>query len=195
MGEALQIEARATGRPAGVEPRGLIAAGNSGEVVQRDRRGLTPLQARFVTEYVGNGGKHTTAARRAGYSEPRSAGRALIRTPHVLAAIQAEQAARLNGELATLALGALNSILRDPLGDPRVKVGAAKVVLDRAGFHPAQRAKQPAEGDAKPLEEMSIAELDALIAKLSGELRAIEATPAGAPAKPETPDQSETSTA
>lgn len=163
----------------------------------RDARGLTPMQAAFVSAYMLNGGNATAAARVAGYREgdgrPDARAGELMRKPHVLAAIRDEQTRLLGGELATIALGALRQVLTDDAARPSDKVQAAKIVLDRAGFHPAQLADKPR--DDKPLEEMSIPELEAMLEKLGAELRTIEATPASAPAEPETPGESGESSA
>lgn len=182
------VEAAETrGRKPGVRPGEAVTQGYGGQVATRDARGLSPMQSLFVTEMARGGGTPTDAARRAGYSEPSQAARHLARLPHVAAAIQVEQRAALC-EVVGLAVRALRDVLSDPDAAPRDRIAAARVVLDRTGLGPTKPA-EPEKAD-KPLEELSIAELEARIAAAHARLITVPAErvepPAASPAEPET---------
>lgn len=139
---------------------------------------LTPQQAAFVHEYVSNGGNGSDAARKAGYSEI-SAGKyahELTRKKHVQEAIHLEQRRVLNGPLASLALTVLKGVLEDAKTAAGVRVDASKAVLDRGGHSPVKAADAPKSGE-RPLDEMTIAELEAFICEKEAAL-----PPGGAPA-------------
>lgn len=139
-------------------PSGHATRNAAGQIV--GTRGLTEQQARFVQNTV-NGLSQTDAARQAGYAEPGVAGYQLKRNPRIIAAIHAEQALVIGGDLANAALGVLRDILT---GDhpAKLKLDAAKTVLDRAG-HIAPKAGDAPTGEDKPLAEMSVDELEAFI--------------------------------
>jgi hypothetical protein len=117
----------------------------------------------------------------AGYKDPGSAYRAAAR-PGVKAAIIAEVARLLAVEGAPLALSVLFAACRDAETPARVKVDAAKTLLDRAGLS----SRQSPEPGAKPLSDMGTGELRALVERLEGEI-AERARPVIVP-DPETPE-------
>ena len=120
----------------------------------------------------------------------------LFRSPrllHVQEAIRAEQHRLLGGELATLALGALRSILRDGLARNSDRIAAAKVVLDRAGLGPSKPVEPVKE--AKPLSEYTISELEEMVRRQEQALLDVTPAPASAPAPAERPGWGEPSTA
>jgi phage terminase small subunit len=121
-------------------------------------RDLGEKQKVFVTTYVENGGRAGDAARAAGYGARY--GTTLLRNERVRAAIHAEQARILGARLASVALGALRAILEDPEAPAKVRLDAAKTVLDRAEHVAGGQAAPKAEG-GKSLHEMSIDELEA----------------------------------
>jgi len=90
-----------------------------------------------------------------------------MRNPRVLATIHAEQSRVLSGELANLSLGVLRRILSAPDGDEfvtvKLKLDAAKTVLDRAG-HVAPKAGEASDpASVRDLSQMSIDELKAFV--------------------------------
>ena len=181
-------ERSAGGRPAGARAGDLVAVDQGRQVVTRDARGLTPMQAKFVAEMSRGAGTPTDAARRAGYAGGNAGQRAyeLLHTPHIVAAIQAEQRTALT-EVVGLAVKALRDVLSDESAAPRDKIAAARVVLDRTGLGPT-KPQEPEKAD-KPLEELSIAELEARIAAAHARLITVPAErvepPAPSPDEPE----------
>lgn len=96
---------------------------------------------------------------------------------HINAAIHAEQARFINGDLANLAVSVLHQILSDPKANGKLRLDAAKTVLDRAG-HVAPKAIEQAQEGRKSLAEMSFEELGAYVAEAKARVLAIEhATP------------------
>jgi phage terminase small subunit len=140
---------------------------------------LTDQQQAFVLHYVsgdGSAGNAAESARRAGYSAAtaREQGHQLLHKPHVKAAIDEECRRRLSGPLSVKAIGVLEAVLDNPNAAERVKVDAAKAVLDRAGFV-APRA--PDHELAKPKQRTGIAdynlvELEEMVADMHAGWRA-----------------------
>ena len=104
---------------------------------------LTPQQADFVLHYTSTPeaiGNAAAAARLAGYSEQsaRELGRQLLDKPHVRAAVDEANRQAVSGRLATKAVALLERVIEDESAPVKVRVDAAKAVLDRAGW-PAGR--------------------------------------------------------
>lgn len=127
---------------------------------------LTDLQRLFVAAYVRNGGNATAAAEEAGYkrSRPDQAGYEVVRSQAVQHAIQAEIRRALSVDLAGLALGVVRGILEDATMEPKIRLDAAKAVLDRGGYV-APKAADASHGAHKELQDMSVAELTAYLVK------------------------------
>lgn len=85
--------------------------------------------------------------------------------------------------LAPDAVGVLDSLMRDPAVPARVRVDAAKTVLDRAGHPAVASAKLADPDDAKRPEEMTPTELAALIERLERE-KSGRAVHVGGPEEP-----------
>lgn len=165
---------------------------------RRDRRSrepgavreLTDQQGRFVVAFTsehGAIGNVTEAARRAGYSDKSAheIGRQLLAKPHIRAAIDDAHRQQIGGALAAKAVGVLDAILSDPEASMKLKLDAAKTVLDRAG-HIAPKAADPDRpAEHKPLAEMTMVELQAHLAELRQkaallDVRMIDVTPRNA---------------
>jgi phage terminase small subunit len=138
----------------------------------------TEMQQAFAVAYVANGGNASEAAKTAGYSavSARQQGSALLDKPHVVAAIHAEQARLIGTELATLAVGVVRGILEDANAHPKLRLDAAKTVLDRAG-HIAPRSAELDAGLSKPMNEMSVPELEAFVKRAQEAFARVEASP------------------
>jgi phage terminase small subunit len=132
-------------------------------------RNLTEKQARFVEAYV-NGRNITGAAIGAGYSEVTASqiGSALLRVPHVQAAVQAGVRHALALD-APLARRVLVDLAQDAHMNPKIRLEAAKTLLDRAG-PVAPRPTTDKSTEHQALHEMSIEQLRALADKLEAEL-------------------------
>jgi phage terminase small subunit len=134
-------------------------------------RELTDQQAGFVAAFTsdpGAIGNASEAARRAGYSttSAREIGRQLLDKPHVRAAIDDANRAQISGKLATKAVEVLEGILNDEQAPPKLRLDAAKTVLDRAGFiAPKAEERQPEGSARKPINSMSKAELEQFVAE------------------------------
>ena len=134
-------------------------------------RPLTDRQVRFVVEYVANGGNGTKAALAAGYSDVAPHGEAwrLTQLPHVQAAIAAETLKQF-GRHAPAAVDVLAEIMIDSDQPGGVRVKAAGMILDRAGFTPPKRHEIESDRDKRP-ENMNKSELEAFIRKATSQLR------------------------
>ncbi len=128
---------------------------------------LTEMQAAFVSAYF-DSSDATKAARSAGYEQSTAhvAAYRLLRTPHVLAAIQAETERRMRTEAAPVAYRVLLDIVRNTAVRPEVRVSAAKTLLDRAGHIAPSPAKADKDGVDKPDNEKTADELRAEIQAL-----------------------------
>lgn len=128
---------------------------------------LTDLQHAFVLHFTSTPdaiGNASEAARRAGYSAAtaREQGRQLLAKPHIAEAIDRANRAQISGPLTTKATAVLERILDDETVPVRVRLDAAKTVLDRGGII-APRAPEPMAFQPKPLETMTPAELEEFI--------------------------------
>lgn len=123
-------------------------------------RGLTSMQRLFVVAFVANGGNGRAAAKAAGYADPDAAQYNLVRSAHVAAAI-ADARQRKISELATAGLDLLEQVIRGTLDGvkPKERLEASKFVINLAG-HVAPKAADGDTDDDKPLEEMTIQELE-----------------------------------
>jgi hypothetical protein len=114
-------------------------------------------------------GDAPTAAQLAGFLDrPSKEAWRLLRIPHVLAAVNAAVQIAL-AEDATLARNLLRRYVKDESMHPKIRLDAAKTLLDRAG-HIAPKAREAGGGHDKPLHEMSIDELRALVDRYEAEL-------------------------
>ncbi|MES2292005.1 MAG: terminase small subunit [Pseudomonadota bacterium] len=140
-------------------------------------RKLNEQQQDFVLHYtstpgaIGNGSE---AARRAGYSEKSAAelARQLLEKPHVRNAIFDANRAAISGRLCTKAVNILERVLDDESASLKVRVDAAKTVLDRAGFVTA--VVSPEDPYRKSLSEMTREELENVCAQGAEVLRLAE---------------------
>jgi phage terminase small subunit len=130
---------------------------------------LTEQQSRFVTEYVDSGDARN-AMRLAGYSEATAIAGAhrLLTSPHIARAIGLAVRVRLMND-APMALRVIEGIARNEEINPKVRLDAAKALIDRAG-HVAPRATIDRNQSDKPLHELSTDELRAMADRLEGEL-------------------------
>jgi hypothetical protein len=128
--------------------------------------GMTEQQREFATHYVANGGNGAEAARQAGYAEKsaRSSAYKLLRLPHVQAAIKAEQR-RVLSEIASLALGQARAMLESKDTPAGARVTLITAVLDRGGLTPVKASADDTPIDAENLRNLSLAELEELIAR------------------------------
>lgn len=145
-------------------PKGQTVHNTSGHIVAT--QGLTDQQKAFVARYLANGGDQKDAAEYAQYAFPSQAGYQLMRRAHIQSAINKEMVLKLGGRLASLAFNELEAILTDTRNCKdfkRLKLDAAKTVLDRAG-HVAPKDAGGAARE-KELTDMSVEELEAFIRK------------------------------
>jgi hypothetical protein len=127
---------------------------------------LTDQQFEFVTKFtsvpaaIGNASE---AARQAGYSARSAAeiGRQLLEKPHVQTAIREANQRLISGQIATKAVALLERVIDDALAPIKVRVEAAKTILDRGGFGAAPAGLN--DEDGKHPSEMTEAQLYARI--------------------------------
>lgn len=132
-------------------------------------RELNAQQEAFVLHYtstpgaIGNGAE---AARRAGYSERSAAelARQLLDKPHVREAVSTANRMAISGRLASKSVALLEQVLDDAQAPLRVKVEAAKTVLDRAGITCTIAERDDAEDRVtRSMSEMTREELEEIV--------------------------------
>lgn len=161
-----------------------------------NRGDLTEKQAAFVlafTSEAGTVGNGAESARRAGYAPKhvRVQAQQLLALPHVKTAIDAANRAALSGRISTKSIALLERVVDDEAQPMKLRVEAAKTVLDRGGFGPPTASERNADagergGGRKLLNELSPEELDARIAAFlaaghvgPGNAKTIEGTAVG----------------
>ncbi len=139
-------------------------------------RELTEAQQVFVMHFTsspGAIGNAAESARRAGYSEKsaRELGRQLLDKPHVRKAVEDANRHSISGKIATKAVDLLERVIDDENAPIKVRVEAAKTILDRAGIVAATAIKADGKDGVpeKPLSEMTVEELEEIV-RQSGEI-------------------------
>jgi len=136
---------------------------------------FTPQERVFIDRMVATDDA-VYAAEKAGYGTPARRASQALQNPAIVAAIRAEQEARLTGELVPLTLDRFGQALRDPKTTPREVAAIGRVVLqyglgDRAAEPPDPSRMTPDEIRAR------MAQLAEVIAELKRPLIEGEATP------------------
>lgn len=121
---------------------------------KRNPSGLTDLQERLARGLVEDGLTPRAAALQAGYS-PQSSEQSwarLLASPRFSTYVEL-LTRRLLSSAAPLAVNTLITVLADPDAHTQARVRAAEVLLDRAGFKPAERYENvTASGALTPTE-------------------------------------------
>jgi phage terminase small subunit len=136
---------------------------------EHEDRKLTKQQEAFVLHFTsspGAIGNATESARRAGYSEQSAneLGYQLLQKPHVRNAILEANRRSISGPLATKAVDLLERVLDDEEAPIKVRVEAAKTVLDRAGVTSTIAERDDAQDrTAKSMSEMTREELEEVV--------------------------------
>jgi phage terminase small subunit len=132
-------------------------------------RTLNQRQSDFVGRFVEHGDAHK-AALEAGYAPAtaRTAGTEILQLPHIAAAVGRAVHKRLVSG-APLALRIVETLMKDETVSAKVRLDAAKTILDRAGYI-APKAKEGRSDTETPLHEMSTEELRAMAARLEHEI-------------------------
>ena len=102
----------------------------------------------------------------AGYSDTTRASVAI--TPAMQAHLRQLMVDRL-AAMAPAAVGVLANLMDDEDASPKIRLDAAKTILDRAGFVPPKAPEAPVVGE-KPIFEMSRDELAARVHQLQSEI-------------------------
>lgn len=140
----------------------IAARDRSVPAVAGEGRALTEMQAAFVVAFTADPagiGNPTAAAKLAGYAETaaKDLGRRLVALPHVQDAIRAANQQQISGQMATKAIALLGRVIEDETVSMKVRVDAARSILDRAGYSALPGiAKRPND---KQLAEMTAEEL------------------------------------
>jgi len=127
-------------------------------------QGLTAQQTRFAYAVGKDGMSCAKAAEVAGFAHPASYGSALMRNPHIRAAVHQIRQGAIEGDLASLALSTMRTLMRDDLTPAPVRFQAAKWTLETCGHRAAAEAAG-APAPEKSLSDMSLQELEAFIAR------------------------------
>ena len=118
--------------------------------MEKDRDGLTAMQAKFVEAYCSGKYKTTTEiAIAAGYSEKSACSQAsqLLKNPKVLKKIEERQAELRDyiqkrfSFIAKLALDVLVQAMLNPETSTKDRTIIARDLLDRAGYKPAEKTE------------------------------------------------------
>ena len=143
-----------------------------GQTIAQQQRalqdGLTAKRVEFVRQFVAlgcSGQDAHRAAEAAGYAPASvwTVARDLLQTPAIRAAIRREQSGKL-ATLANEAIEVVGAIMRDEDAPAKVRLEAAKCVLDRAGFAAAKAIGDAGTHDKdKPVSEMTREELRAIL--------------------------------
>lgn len=146
---------------------------------------LTDMQSAFV-RFMSETGNGPDSAKRAGFRPDHAAAAFydLMRVPHVLAALQSEVRRNLVAD-APMARRVIVEIANNAEISPKVRLDAAKILLERAG-HVAPRAAAEKPAD-QPLHEMTTDQLRELAGRLEDEIagraKVISADTAPAPSQ------------
>lgn len=125
-------------------------------------KGLTEQQRAFVQAYLQGDGAER-AAKVAGYSQSGpNPGYQVLHSPLIVAAIQTAVRHDLLTDGTRIANAALKEIAGDKQAPKGARVDAAKALLDRAGII-AKKAEDKSRPGDKPLQDMSIGELEDVI--------------------------------
>lgn len=140
-----------------------------------DSRGLTDRRSAFVKNVL-QGMKQGKAAELAGYAHPDRAASYLVRQPAIQDAIRRESERILLSEGLGNALQFMVKAPADPRLPGAVRFQAAKWVMENAGHGlAAQRAALGLPGEDKPLDQMSVGELEAFLSAGQSAIAAIKA--------------------
>lgn len=151
-----------------------------GRLARADTDPLNEQQKVFIARYLETGDA-VQASLDASYSSSNPGANAwrLLRLPNVSRAVALQARQRFAG-LAPVALHVIEMIMLDTAVAARVRLEAAKTLLDRAGYI-APKAQQERSNDL-PLHEMSTDDLRTMAARLEDEIagraRPISAIPA-----------------
>jgi hypothetical protein len=145
---------------------------------------LTDMQRAFAVAYATNGGRGTQAAIAAGYSRAtaRQIASALLNKEHVQAVVYRESFKRLH-QLVPMAIHVLRNVLDEspPKEGQRLPPSrlATAEVKARTALEVIRRAKEAATNTGRRhLHEMTLEELDQLIASIDSRKGVIDVTPA-----------------
>jgi hypothetical protein len=163
-----------------------LAVADGGEVAEGGERTLTDKQAAFVAAYTDGetAGNATKSARKAGYSQKTAHGIAcaLLKLPHVIAAIDATMRETISTRLTVKAVGVFEAILNSADATLKLKGEVASKVIEFSGLverTKAQKAKDTGLSGGKTLAECSRAELEDIVRKGAAVLQAAASLPAG----------------
>ena len=134
------------------------------------RAGLNDTTQRELCWHLAQGASREEAARRAGLPDGTRLEH-FARTKEFADELRIAMQDHLATNMAPRAVKVLREILDDKNVNPRVRVDAAKVILDRSGYAASEAAKPPPES---PLGEKNLAELYAMLARLEGGLKVVE---------------------
>ena len=138
----------------------------------------SPEMQTEIVRHVGAGRELAEAASLAGYTFPEDAAALFRRDPRFALSLHQEMQRRIAIEGAPLSLGLLLTVVKDGTADPRLRVVAARDLIDRAG-HIAPKAMESAVRDrVKDPHEMTTEELrdfvDAGEAELADRAKPVE---------------------
>jgi hypothetical protein len=133
----------------------------------------TEMQARFIDRILA-GAEPSTAAELSGFTDPHNAAYRLTRLPKIQQAIQSELHRLATIQGAPLAYGRIMQLIESEATPPGIALKASQWMLETAGIRP-QTAAGGEDGHGKPLEDMTLAELEAIAQQARKRLETIPA--------------------
>lgn len=138
---------------------------------------LSPKLTAFAHSYAVNGGNAAEAVRDAGYQckagTESALGWQILQKPKVKAQIHAIQSHKIEGPLASLAMGTLEGIMKDNDAPAPARVRAATWVLESAG-HGRKGTTEEQGRDEESLSAMSIDKLQEHVAKIQADIAKVQ---------------------
>lgn len=135
----------------------------------RSRPGLSDTKQREVCWYLAIGSTQADAARLAGYPDTRRLSD-YAKTKEFAVELRQAINDRLSLTLAPKAVAALDAIVSDEKVNARIRVDAAKAILDRAGHSTVESAARPKESEGDPMETWPIDRLQKFVANFEARL-------------------------
>lgn len=141
----------------------------------KSRTSVSPTAARELAWHLATGHSQAEAARLAGFPDPRRL-TDFQRSKDFAVELRDAINDRLSLTLVPKAVKALDEVISDEKINPKIRVDAAKAILDRAGYSAvevAARARTSEEGD--PMESWSIDRLQRFVSDFEARVREEEA--------------------
>lgn len=140
----------------------------------KSRTGVSPTAARELAWHIAAGKTQAEAAKLAGFPDPRRL-TDFQRSKDFAAELKAAINDKLSLHLVPKAVKALDEVISDEKINPKIRVDAAKAILDRAGYSAVEVAARSKLPDGDPMETWSIDRLQKFVSDFEARLKEEEA--------------------